>query len=149
MAAFNLWPFSKIPLGETGWLSNFQSYFSMPLALHLGFLDLWRSPPALSPNYIWLHLIAYFSLLPRDPVFFYPTPTQPVRLHLATFHSLCFTCVTSVHHAMAFGHLVLPTQPLAREAEDFLRSCKCFKYVSLLMYLICFPPKCIYMDGSI
>ena len=41
-------PYSKTPLEETGCLSNFLAYLSMSPALHPGFSDLWRSPPALS-----------------------------------------------------------------------------------------------------
>ena len=42
------WPYSKIPLGEIGCLSNFPGYLSMPLALYTSFSDLWRFPSPLS-----------------------------------------------------------------------------------------------------
>ena len=62
--------------------------------------------------------------------------TQSVRLP-----SLCSTCVTYRTPCHAIGHLVLPTQPIPREAEDFPRGDKYFKHVPALTYLIYFSPK--------
>ena len=41
----------------------------------------------------------------------------------------------------AIGHQVLPTQPLPRKAEDFVRGDKHPKHVPLLTHLILFSPK--------
>ena len=81
--------------------------------------------------------------------FFYSPLRQPVRLHLATYHSLCSICVTYRTKCHANGHQVLPTQPLSREAKDFPMGGKHLKHVPLIIYLICFSPKRYYMVGSI
>ena len=78
-----------------------------------------------------------------------PFPTQSVRLPFVTYPSLCSTCVTYRMPCHFIGHLVLLTQPLPREAGDFLRGEKYFKHVPLLAYLIYFSPKEIYMVDSI
>ena len=70
-----------------------------------------------------------------------PFPTQSVRLPLVTYPSLCSTCVTYRTPCHAIGHQVLPTQPVPREAEYFLRGDKHFKNVALLTYLMYFSPK--------
>ena len=73
---------------------------------------------------------------------FFDSPlTQPVRLHLVTYHSLCSTSVIYRTSCHASGYKVLPTQPLPREEEDFSRGYKHPKHVPLLTYLICFSPK--------
>ena len=78
-------PHSKTPLEETGCLSNFQGYLSMSPALHSGFSDLWRSPPALSstptPFGCLLFLIVQASSFLIHPLF----STQLVRPPLATY----------------------------------------------------------------
>ena len=78
-----------------------------------------------------------------------PIPTQSVRLPLVTYPSLCSTCVIYKTPCRASGHQVLPTQPLPREAEDFLRGDKYFKHVPLLTNLTYFSPKGVYMAGPI
>ena len=46
--------------------------------------------------------------------------TQPVRLPVVTYHSLCSTCVAYRTPCHSIGHQVLPHPPLIfREAEDF------------------------------
>ena len=51
--------------------------------------------------------------------------TQLVRLPGVTYHLLCSRFVT-------YGHQVLPTQALPKEAEDFPSDGKHFKHVSLV-----------------
>ena len=68
--------------------------------------------------------------------FLYLPLTQSVRLHLATYHSLCSTRVTNRMLCHAIGHQVLLTQPLPREAEDFCMGEQHFKCVPLLTCLI-------------
>ena len=70
-----------------------------------------------------------------------PFPTQPVRLPLVTYPSLCSTCMTYRTPCHAIGHQVLPTQPLPSEMEDFPRDDKYLKHVPPLTYLIYFSPK--------
>ena len=138
----------KTPLGETGCLSIFLGYLSMSPALHPGFSDPWRSPPALSST--WLLSVAYFLF--RHPVFF---------IHLL-FPSTCVTYGTSCH---AIGNQVLLTQPsstcvnygmpcrtsghqappiqsLPRELGDFPRGGNHSKYVPLHTYLAWLQPIC-------
>ena len=58
---------------------------------------------------------------------------QSVRPHLvASTTSLCSPCVTYGTSCHAIGHQVLPTQPLPREAEDFLGGDKYSNHVPLL-----------------
>ena len=57
----------KTPLGETGCLNNFLGSLSMSLALHPGFSDLLRSPPALSSTPTTFGCL--FFLMFRHPVF--------------------------------------------------------------------------------
>ena len=79
-----------------------------------------------------------------------PIPAQSVRSPLVTYPSLCSTCVTYRTPCHAIGHHVLPTQPLfPREVEDFPRGDKHFKHVPLLMYLIYFSSKGVYLAGII
>ena len=59
--------FNKTPLGETGCLSNFLSILSMSPALHPGFSDLLRSPPALSSTPTTFGCLLF--LMFRHPVF--------------------------------------------------------------------------------
>ena len=127
----------------------------MSPALHPGFSDLWRSTPALNstPTTFGFLLVlvvqASSFLMHQTPHPHPPFPTQSVRLPLVTYPSLCNICVTyrALHHTS--GDQMLPTQPLAREAEDFPRGEKYFKHVPLLSYLIYFSPKEIYIVGSI
>ena len=91
----------------------------------------------------------YFTYwLPKHPVFWFNlTLTQPVRLSMVTYPSLCSTCVTYRTLCHAIGHQVLPTHPLPREAEDFPRGDRHFKHVPPLTYLIFPLPKELYMVG--
>ena len=95
----------------------------------------------LHPDFFFF--VACFSWFFRDPVFlFTPFPMQSVRLPLATYPSLCNACVTYRTPCHASSHQVLPTQP-------FPIGDKYFKHVLLLIYLIYFSPKEVYMVGSI
>ena len=69
--------------------------------------------------------------------FFYLSLTQPVSLHLSPNHLLCSIRVTYGTPCQAISHEVLPTQPLPREAEYFLRGDRYPKHVSLLSYIAC------------
>ena len=69
-----------------------------------------------------------------------PSPTQPTRLSLVTYPSLCSTCMTYRTPCHSIGHQVVPTQPLPREAEDFPRGGKHSKHVPLLTYLARLQP---------
>ena len=83
----------KTTLGETGCLSNFLGSLSMSLALHPGFSDLLRSPPALSSTPTTFGCLLF--LMFKHPVLDSPPfLTQSVRLHLVTYPSLCSTCLT-------------------------------------------------------
>ena len=93
-----------------------------------------------------------------------PLPlTQSVRPPIVTYPSLCSTCVTYGTPCHAICHQVLPTHlgdlpgiltgPLPRqrslayiprEAEDFPRGDKHFKYVPPPTYLIYLSPKDLY-----
>ena len=76
----------------------------------------------------------YFLLTGSSGIQFFdspPFPTQSVRLPLATYPSLCSTCVTYRTLCHAIGH-----QPLPREVEDFPRGDKYFKHVPPPTYLI-------------
>ena len=86
--------YSKTPLGETGCLSNFLDYLSMSSALHPGFSDLRRSPPALSSTPTAFSCL--ISWLFRHPVFWFTSLflTQSVRLSLLTYPSMCSSYVT-------------------------------------------------------
>ena len=77
------------------------------------------------------YFVNYLSSFLIHPLF----PTQPVRLPLATYPSLCSTCVTYETLCHAIGHQVLPIQPFPREAEDFPRGDNHSKHVSLFTYL--------------
>ena len=57
----------KTPLGETGCLTNFLGSLSMSPALHPGFSDLLRSPPALSSTPTTC--VCLLFLMFRHPVF--------------------------------------------------------------------------------
>ena len=57
----------KTPLGETGCLSNFLGSLSMSPALHPGFSDLFRYPPALSSTPTTFGCLLF--LMFRHPVF--------------------------------------------------------------------------------
>ena len=57
----------RTPLGETACLSNFLGSLSMSPALHPGFSDLLRSPPALSSTPTTLGCLLF--LMFRHPVF--------------------------------------------------------------------------------
>ena len=57
----------KTPLGETGCLSNLLGSLSMSPALHPGFSDLLRSPPALSSTPATFGCLLF--LMFRHPVF--------------------------------------------------------------------------------
>ena len=72
--------------------------------------------------------------LPKHPVFWF-TLTQSVRPPMVTYPSLCSICVTYGKSCHAIGHRMLPTQPLPREAEDFLRGVNHSKHVPLLTCL--------------
>ena len=66
-----------------------------------------------------LLFVAYFSWLSRHPVFWFtPFPTQPVRLPLVTYLSLCSTCVTYRHYAMPLVTRPFP-QTLTQESRAF------------------------------
>ena len=72
---FNL---NKTPFGETGCLSNFLGSLSMSPALHPGFSDLLRSPPALSSTpttFGCLHFLMF-----RHPVFLFIPLSQHSQL---------------------------------------------------------------------
>ena len=84
----------KAPLGETGCLSIFLGYLFVSAALHPGFSDPWRSPPALSST-----LTAFGCL------FF--VQASSFLIH-SLFPSTCVICGTSCH---AIGHQVILTQP--------------------------------------
>ena len=59
----------ETPLRETGWLSNFLGSLSMSPALHPGFSDLLRSPPALSSTPTTFGCLLF--LMFRHPVFLF------------------------------------------------------------------------------
>ena len=63
-----------------------------------------------------------------SPPFFFPT--QSVRSPLVSYPSLCSTCMTYSMPCAVIGYQVLPTQPLPREVEDFLRGDRHFKCAS-------------------
>ena len=90
----------RTSLGETGCLGN--PYFLFTYYISTQFFD---SPP-----------------------FFFPT--QSVRSPLVSYPSLCSTCMTYSMLCAVIGYQVLPTQPLPREVEDFLRGDRHFKYAS-------------------
>ena len=95
------WSYSKNPLGETGCMSNFLGYLSMPPALHPGFSDLWRSPPALS------------SFLDCSGVQFFNSPplhSQLSYLWLPTPHCAAPAWLTG-HHAMPTVTSCFPPNP--------------------------------------
>ena len=73
---------------------------------------------------------------------FFDSPLkQSVKTTMATYLSLCSTCVTYGTSCHAISHQVLPTQPIPREEEDFPRGQRHFKYVLPLTYLIYLSPK--------
>ena len=90
----------RTSLGETGCLGN--PYFLFTYYISTQFFD---SPP-----------------------FFFPT--QSVRSPLVSYPSLCSTCMTYSMPCAVIGYQVLPTQPLPREVEDFLRGDRHFKCAS-------------------
>ena len=89
----------------------------------------------------WLLLTGCLSIQLFDS-----SVTQSVRLPMATYLSLCSTCVTYRTSCHAIGCQVLPTQPLPREAEDFPRGERYFKHVPPLTYLIYLSPKELYLE---
>ena len=93
----------------------------------------------LYPDYF--RLPTFFNVQASSFLIHPPFPTQPVRLPLVTYPSLCSTCVTYGTLCHAIGHQVLPTQPLPRKVEDFPRGDKYFKYVPPPTYLIYFSQK--------
>ena len=144
-----IWTNSTTLLAETGCLSNFLGYLSMLPALHPGFSDLWRSPPALSSILTTFGCRLFLIVQASSLLIHSPFPTQSVRLPLVTYPSLCSTCVTYRTPCHASGHQVLPIQPLLSEAEDFRWGEKYFKHVPLLTYLIYFSPKGVQMVDPI
>ena len=138
----------KTPLGETGCLSIFLGYLSMSPALHPGFSDPWRSPPALSS--IWLLSVAYFLF--RYPVFFiHPLFPSTCVTYRTSCHAIgnqvlltqpSSTCVNYGMPCRTSGHQALPIQPLPRELGDFPRGGNHSKYVPLHTYLARLQPIC-------
>ena len=109
------------------------------LLFHATVLSTWLPRPMkvstsseLYPGYV---LLPTFFDCPGIQSFDSPI-TQPVRLHLTTYHSLCSTSVTYRTPCHASVHQVLPTQPFPREAEDFPSGGKIPKHVFLLTYLV-------------
>ena len=70
--------------------------------------------------------------------------TQSVRPHLVAFTSLCSPCVTYGRLCHTISHQVLPTQPLPREAEDFLGVASASAHIANLH-----PTKRCYLVGSV
>ena len=138
----------KTPLGETGCLSIFLGYLSMSPALHSGFSDPWRSPPALSS--IWLLSVAYFLF--RHPVFFiHPLFPSTSVTYGTSCHAIgkqvlltqpSSTCVNYRMGCRASSHQALPVQPLPRELEDFPRGGNHSKHVPLHTYQTWLQPIC-------
>ena len=135
-------PYNKTPLEETGYLSNFFGYLSMPPELYPGFSGLWRSPPALSSTLttfgsLLFMIVSASSFLFRYPVFRFTSLflTQPVGLSLVTYPTLCSTSMTYMMPCHSNGHQVLPTQHLPRKAEDFPMGSNHPRQVLLFIYL--------------
>ena len=84
----------------------------------------------------------YFThWLPKHPVFLFTlTLIQSVRLPMFTYPSLCSPCVTYATLCHTISHQVLPTPPLRREAEEFLRGGNHSKHVPLPLCLDWFQP---------
>ena len=136
----------KTPLGETGCLSIFLGYLSMSPALHLGFSELWRSPPALSSiltAFGCLLFVQASSFLIHSP---FSQHSHLGRLWLPTpHHAFTVQCLCDLQNTIhASGHQALPTQLLPREAEDFPRCGNHSKHVPWLTYLPWLQP--IYYD---
>ena len=68
---------------------------------------------------------------------------QFARPQYMLFVSLCSTCVTYRMPCCSTCHQVLPTHPLPREAEDFLRGDKYPQHVAMATYLAYLPAKSI------
>ena len=59
------------------------------------------------------------SFIDCPDIQFFDSPlAQSLRLHLATYHSLCSTCATYGTPCHAIGHQLFPTQPFAANATD-------------------------------
>ena len=93
----------------------------------------------------------YFLLTGSLSIQVFGSPlTQSVRPPMATYASLCSTCMTYWRSCHAIGHQVLPTQPLPREVEDFPGGGNHSRHMSLLTYLawlqpICYNPKFVFI----
>ena len=114
------------------------------LLIHLTGTSPWLLRPVkistsseLYPDYFQLPTFLVFSSI---QLFYSPVPTQSVRLPLVTYPWLCSTYVTYRIPYHASSHQVLPTTPLAREAEDFPRGGNHSKHVPLLIYLAWLQP---------
>ena len=121
---------SKTPVGETGYLCI--AFFSQPLLV--SFLTLpWTIARFLDPFYTFSpahgRLIRDFTLLPFECI-----GIQFFNLHLC-----------DLRDAMPRQRsLTLTLTLITREAEDFPRGDRHFKYAPLPTYLICLSPKCLY-----
>ena len=128
-------PYNKTPLGETGYLSYFLGYLSMPPALHPSFLDLWRSPPALISTPTGFGGLL-FLIVQAFRFFIHPLFLSPLFL---PYH--------------ASDHKGLPMQPLPRKVKDFPRGCNHSKHMPQLTYLAwlqpyCFNPRLAFMHAK-
>ena len=125
----------------------------MPPALHLGFSDLRRFPPALNSTLTTYDCLHFFTFLDWSVIsflfFFNSFPILSVRLPLITYPSLCSTYVIYRTPCHAIGHQMLSMQQSPRKAEDLPRGDQHFKHVPRLTYLIYFSPKGKYTVGSI
>ena len=106
------WPYSKTPEGETGCLSNFLGNLSMPPALHPGFSDLLRSPPALRSTLTTFDCLL-FLIVQASSFLIHPLSqhSQLGYLWLPTPH-----CVASL---WLTGHHAVPSLSLIRFSFSF------------------------------
>ena len=131
--------YNKTPLGETGYLSNFLGYFSMPLALHSAFQTcegLHQLCSELYPNYV-----RFPTFLNCPGIQFFDSLLSLLSQLAYGYHlSLCSNCVTYGMLCHSIGHQMLVNQPLPRETEDSPKEDKHPKHVPLFTYLVWFQP---------
>ena len=95
--------------------------------------DLQSLQNSLRRNWMLKQPLLFNYQLPKHLVFFY----SPQRRQLGHLQSVSYLPL-----------IVLPTQPLPRETEDFRRVERHFKHASPLIYLIYLLPKGVFYIGS-
>ena len=110
------WPYSKTSLGETGCLTNFLGYLSMPLALHPAFSDLWRSPPALNSTLTTFGCLLFLTL--QTSGFLIPLLSQHSQLCCLWFptpHCAAPVWLTRHHVMLSVARWFLPKSHLGKQ----------------------------------